>query len=168
MGNGFRDAITGCASSILVGYLQSCSWRTGLLFELVQPLGYVIPGSVCEEHFDDSPQFGTRSGRIQLLHDAVNIGKEVRDNIGKLGLTLSCKATLLAHDKSLEKLIVGHLAADGVPICEGKAATDLEIEIAAMITRRKIRNLLWRMILVARIQQRALISATICSVLEAG
>ena len=48
VGRGFSDVITGCASSILAGCLQSYSWTRGLLFELVQSLGYVIPGSVCE------------------------------------------------------------------------------------------------------------------------
>ena len=96
-----------------------------LLFELVQSLGYVIRGSVCEEHIDDLSQFATSSSRIQLLHHAAETGKEVRYGTAKLGLTLSCKSTLLANNKSLGKLIVGHLVADGVPICQGTVATDL-------------------------------------------
>ena len=48
-----------------------------------------------------------------------------------MGLTLSCKSTLLANDNSLGKLIVSHLETDGVPICLGTAATGLEIETAA-------------------------------------
>ena len=48
-----------------------------------------------------------------------------------LSLTLSCKSTLVANDTSLGKLIIGHLAAEGVPICQGTAATDLGIETAA-------------------------------------
>ena len=47
----------GCASSILAGCLQSCSWARGLLFEFVQALVYVVPGSVCEEHIDDLSHF---------------------------------------------------------------------------------------------------------------
>ena len=39
--NGYSDVTTGCASSILAGCLQSCSWARGLLFELVQALEYV-------------------------------------------------------------------------------------------------------------------------------
>ena len=46
--------------------------------------------------------------------------------------TLTCKSTLLANDKSLEKLIVGHLVAEGVPTSQGTAATDLGIETAAV------------------------------------
>ena len=42
VGNGYSD-INGCASSILAGCLQSCSWARGLLLELVQALGYVVP-----------------------------------------------------------------------------------------------------------------------------
>ena len=49
VGNGYSDVITGGASSILAGCLQSCSWARGLLFELVQALVYVVPGSLCEE-----------------------------------------------------------------------------------------------------------------------
>ena len=59
--------------------------------------------------------------RIQLLHDAAQIGKQVTDGTAKLGLTLFCKSTLLAN----EKRIVGHLEAEGVPICQGAAATEL-------------------------------------------
>ena len=99
--------------------------------ELVQALGYVAPGSVCEEHIDDLSQILTNTSRVKLLHDAALIGKAVKDGTAKLGLTLSCKSTLLTNDKSLENLIVGHLGAEGVPICPGAAATDLEIETAA-------------------------------------
>ena len=83
--------------------------------------GYVIPGSVCEEHIDDLSQFATRSSRIQLLHDAAQIGRKLRDGTAKLGLTLSCKSTLLANDKSMGKLIVGHFVAEGVLICQGNS-----------------------------------------------
>ena len=41
-----------------------------LLFELVQSLRYVVPGSACEEHADDLSQLVTGTSRIQLLHDA--------------------------------------------------------------------------------------------------
>ena len=101
------------------------------MFELVQSLVYVIRGSVCEEHIDDLSQFATSSSRIQLVQHAAETGKEVRDGTAKLGLTLSCKSTLLANNKSLGKLIVGHLVADGVPMCQGTVATDLGIETAA-------------------------------------
>ena len=59
---------------------------------------------------------------MQLFQDAAKIGS---------GLTLSCKSTLLANDKSHGKLIVKHLETDGVPICLGTAATYLGIETAA-------------------------------------
>ena len=131
VGNGFSDVITDRASSILAGCFQSCSWARVLLFELVKSLEYVFLGSVCEEHIDDLSQFATSSSRIQQLRDAARIGKEVRDGTAKLGLTLSCKSTLLANDKSLGMLIVAHLVADGVPMCQGTAATDLGIETAA-------------------------------------
>ena len=75
VGNGNSDISTGCASSILAGCLQMCSWAKGLLFELAEALGYVVLGSVCEEHIDDLSQFVTDTGRIQLLHDAMLIAK---------------------------------------------------------------------------------------------
>ena len=68
----------------------------------------MVAGSVCEEHIDDLPQPVTNTSRMQLLHDAALIGKAVRDGTAKLDLTLSCKSTLLANDKSLGKLIVSH------------------------------------------------------------
>ena len=46
VGNSYSNIITGCASSILAGCLESCSWTRGLQFEFVQALGYVVPGSV--------------------------------------------------------------------------------------------------------------------------
>ena len=131
VGNSYSNIIMGCASSILAGCLQSCSWARGLLFEFVQALGYVVPGSVCEEHIDDLSQFVTNKSRMQLFQDAAKIGRAVKVGTAELGLTLSCKSTLLANNKSLGKLIVSHLETDGVPICLGTAATDLGIETAA-------------------------------------
>ena len=81
-------------------------------------------------------QFATSSSRIQLLHDAAQIGKKVRGDTARFGLTLSCKSTLLAYDKSLEKLIAGPLAADDGPICQGTTATDLGIDTAGGKRRR--------------------------------
>ena len=133
--NGCSDIITGCASSILAGCLQSCSWATGVLSELVQALGYVVPGSVCEEHIDDLSPFVTSTSRMQLLHDAALIGKAVKDGTAKLGLTLSCKSTLVANDKSLGRLVVSHLVVGGVRICPGAAATELGIETVAVKRR---------------------------------
>ena len=124
VGNGYSDIINGCASSILAR-------GRGILFELVQALVFVVPGSVCEEHIDDLSQFVTNTSRIQLFQDAALIGKAVKEGTAKLGLTLSGKSTLLANDKSLGKLIVGHLGDEGVPICLGTSATDLGIETAA-------------------------------------
>ena len=125
----------GCASSILAGCLQSCSWARGLLFEFVQALGYVVPGSVCEEHIDDLSHFVTNKSRMQLFHDAAKIGKAVKVGTAELHLTLSCKSTLLAN-KSLRKLTVSHLGTDGVPICLGAAATDLVIETETHMERQ--------------------------------
>ena len=85
----------------------------------------MVPGSVCEEHIGDLSHFVTNKSPMQLFHDAATIGKAVKVGTAELGLTLSCKSTLLANDKSLGKLIVSHLGADGVPICLGTAATDL-------------------------------------------
>ena len=68
---------------------------------------------------------------MQLFQDAAKIGRAVKVGTAELGLTLSCKSTLLANNKSLGKLIVSHLETDGVPICLGTAATDLGIETAA-------------------------------------
>ena len=94
-------------------------------------VGYVVPGSVCEEHIDDLSHFVTNKSRMQLFQDAAKIGRAVKVGTAELGLTLSCKSTLLANNKSLGKLIVSHLETDGVPICLGTAATDLGIETAA-------------------------------------
>ena len=94
VGNGYSDIIKGCASSILAVCLQSYSWARGLLSELVQALGYVVSGSVCEEHIDDLSQCVTNTSRTQLFHDAALIGKAVKEGTAKLGLTLSGKSML--------------------------------------------------------------------------
>ena len=145
VGNSYRNIIMGCASCILAGCLQSCSWARGLLFEFVQALGYVVPGSVCEEHIDDLSHFVTNKSRMQLFQDAAEIGRAVQVGTAELGLTLSCKSTLLANDKSLGKLVVKHLETDGVPICLGTAATDLGIETAA--GKRRCAASQWKRIL---------------------
>ena len=85
-------------------------------FAIVQAFGYVVPGSVCEELIDDLSHFVTNKGRMQLFHDAAKIGKAVKVGTAELGLTLSCKSTVLANDTSLGKLIVSHLGTDGVPM----------------------------------------------------
>ena len=85
VGSGFSDVITECASGILAGCLQSCSWARGLLFELVQSPGYVITGWVCEVYIDDLSQFATSSSRTQLLHDAGQIGKETKRRHSQVG-----------------------------------------------------------------------------------
>ena len=72
---------------------------------------------------------------MQLFQDAAKIGRAVKVGTAELGLTLSCKSTLLANDKSLGKLIVSHLETDGVPICPETAATDLGIDTAAVKRR---------------------------------
>ena len=91
----------------------------------------MVPGSVCEEDIDDFSQLVTNSSRIQLFHDAALIGKAVKEGTAKLGLTQSGRSTLLANDRPLGKLIVGHLGDEGVPICLETSATDLGIEAAA-------------------------------------
>ena len=85
----------------------------------------MVPVSVCED-IDDLSHFVTNKSRMQLFQDAAMIGRAVKVGTAELGLTLSCKSTLLANDESLGKLIVSHLETDGVPICLGTAATDLD------------------------------------------
>ena len=62
-----------------------------LLFEFYQALGYVVLGSVCEEHIDDLSHSVTNKSRMQLFQDAARIGRAVKEGTAELGLTLSCK-----------------------------------------------------------------------------
>ena len=57
---------------------------------------------------------------------------------------MSCTTALLANDKSLGKLNVGHLEAEGVPICLGAAATELKIETA--VRKRRCAANRWKRI----------------------
>ena len=85
VGNSYSNVIMGCASSILAGCLQSCSWARGLLFEFVQALGYVVPGSVCEEHIDDLSHFVTNKSRMQLFQDAGEDRQGSESRNGRVG-----------------------------------------------------------------------------------
>ena len=87
VGNSYSNIIMGCAFSILLS--QSCSWARGLLFEFVQALRYVDPGSVYEEHIDDPSLFVTNKSRMQLFQDAAEIGRAVKVGTAELGLTLT-------------------------------------------------------------------------------
>ena len=132
VGYGCSDVITGCASSISTGCLQRCSWARCLLFDLIQSLGTRSLGRfvkntsmICHSLRRAQAAFNSCTMQSNLTKKSLSAGT------ASLGRTLSCKSTLLANDKSLEKLIVDHLAADGVLICQGTAATDLGIETAA-------------------------------------
>ena len=57
-----------------------------VLFEFVQALGYVVPGSVCEEHIDDLSHFVTNKSRMQLFQDAAKIGRAVKVGNGRVGI----------------------------------------------------------------------------------
>ena len=112
---------TGTATSSMV--VLPSFWQVAALGPEAYCLNWsklrVVPGSVGEEHIDDLSQFVTNTSRIQLFQDAALIGKAVKEGTAKLGLTLSGKSTLLANDKSVGKLIFGHLEDEGVPICLG-------------------------------------------------
>ena len=112
VGDGFSGVITGCAFKRC---LQSCSLASGLLFELVHSRGHVVPGSFFEE---------TGTSLIQLPHNAIKFGKEVRRS-EQSGLEPLQQYQLLANDKSLGKLFCSQLEAEDVPIGLASAATDL-------------------------------------------
>ena len=131
VGNGSSDVITDCASSILAGCVQCCFWARGLLFQLVQSLVYVVPGSVCEEHIDDLSQVVTNSS-----HDAAQIGKDVRrhSQIGPdLVLQIYCPGKRQIDGETDRWSPRGRRCSE----CQGAAATDLGIETAAV--KRKMR-----------------------------
>ena len=96
------------------------------IFWGVVQLGYVVPGSVCEEHIDDLSQFVTNASRIQLLHDAALIDKAVKDGTQpSWSWPCPAKRRFWQTTNPQGKLIVSHLGAEGVPICLGATATDL-------------------------------------------
>ena len=83
--------------------VHSAFWRVasravlgpeGSFLNWSEALGYVVPGSVCEEHIDDLSQFGTNTSRIQLFQDAALIGKSVKEGTAKL------RQTCLANRRS--------------------------------------------------------------------
>ena len=75
---------------------------------------------------------------MQLLHEAALVGMAVRDGTAKLGLTLSCKSTLLADDKSVGK------ADRWSPRGSRAAATVLGIETA--VEKRRCASNQWKRI----------------------
>ena len=83
----FQSCKTETATSSVV--VHPAFWRVasrvplgpeGSLSELVQSLGHVVPGLVCEEHVDDLSQLVANTSRMQLFHDAALIGKAMQIN----------------------------------------------------------------------------------------
>ena len=94
-------------------------------------LGYVVTGSVCEEHIDDLSQCVTNASRIRMFQDAALIGKAVKEGTAKLCLNLSCKSNAPGKRQIPGKADRWSSGDEGVPICLGTSATDLGIETAA-------------------------------------
>ena len=123
-----------CARSFLAGCQQSVSWARGLLYELVESLGYVLPNYVCHEHVDDlSHQMASKS-KVFLQHKAIKVGNMVHAGVRALDLRLSEKSAITANS-SAGKQVAKALDEIGVKISLVEAATDLGIETAGGIRR---------------------------------
>jgi hypothetical protein len=143
------DIISGCSRSIVAGCQQSVSWARGLLHNLVEGLGYIMPGSICFEHFDDlSHVLACKSKRV-LYDAAIKVGKAVDQGMRKLDLFLADKSCIVSNC-SLGKVVADELFKEGIPISYKKASDDLGLEVAAGTRRcaktqlKRIGKGLWR------------------------
>lgn len=71
------EIVENFSRSILAGGQQSTSWASGLLFDLVTSLGYVVPDSPCYEHVEDLYQPIVCSNNDDLLSNGLGIWKTV-------------------------------------------------------------------------------------------
>ena len=97
VGSAFSNIISGRTSSILAECLRSCQLVRGLLYELVESLGYIVLGSVCEEHIDNKSQFCRRQ-------NVASTSSRTRPSS-----TSSSKSVLLTSVISLDRLIANQL-----------------------------------------------------------
>ena len=109
--------LASCASSTLAGCLS---------FDLVQSLEYVVLGSVFGHRSSVTIRDGYEPHASVARCGTVRQSSERPHNRGGPNLVWQIDSL---GDKSLGKLIVGHIWAEGVPICPG--AADLVVETAA-------------------------------------
>ena len=81
VGVGCSKILGAIARSMLAGCQQSVSWTRGLLYEMVEGLGYVLPGSVADQHVDDLSQVMVHKSRMVLVNAATKCGKKVSDGV---------------------------------------------------------------------------------------
>ena len=93
VGNSYSNIIMGCASSMLAGCLQSCSWARGLLFEFVRGPWFGLRRAhrqsvtfCCEqEPYATFPRCGEDRQRSKSRHDRVGLDPIMQINAsGKL------------------------------------------------------------------------------------
>ena len=130
VGQSCSEPIMQCGRSILAGCQQSCSWARGLLHALVESLGYIMPGSICNEHVDDLSQIVTSSSKRLLYDGCLQIGDQVQHGVKELDIFLSDKSVLLSNT-GIANLIASELNKRGITISVKDSAPDLGIETAA-------------------------------------
>ena len=131
VGPTISEPIVGCGRSMIAGCQQSVSWARGLMFDFVQSLGYILPGSVCSEHVDDLSHVLHTSSRALMYNKAIEVGQAVNKGIKELDLRLADKSVLTCNDKRLGAAIATKLKSLEIPVSAVAAAEDLGIETAA-------------------------------------
>ncbi len=124
------NIISKCYKSIVAGCQQSCSWARGLMHQLVEALGYVMPGSICYEHVDDLSQVLSCKSKMELYHASMRIGKVLKQGIQDIDVVLSTKSKALSNC-NIVHAITKQLACNGLVIKAAQTADDLGIETAA-------------------------------------
>eukprot|EP00973_Karenia_brevis_P091927 12409883-Karenia_brevis.AAC.1 len=74
VGPTLSDVISGTGRSIVAGCVQSVSWIRGLMYNLVEKLGQVMPGQICYEHVDDLSHALSSRSKMSLHNAVVKIG----------------------------------------------------------------------------------------------
>ncbi len=109
VGPAASNPITGCKRSIVAGCQQSVSWARGLLFDFVQSLGYIMPGSICHEHVDDLSHVLTCKSKSHLFNKAVEIGLAVKQGVQELDLQLADKSAITTNSNAIAKAVASTL-----------------------------------------------------------
>ena len=73
------------------------SWARGLLYDLVEALGYVLPGAVCYEHVDDLSHQLASGSKNFLRQQAITVAELVQAGVEALDIRLSHKSVITSN-----------------------------------------------------------------------
>ena len=70
----------------------------GIMHKFVESLGYVFPGSTCNEHVDDLSQTIISPCRMEVCHASLTVGGLVQEGVTEIDTNLSDKSVFLCSN----------------------------------------------------------------------